>query len=198
MASDGPVSASDALGGLFGATGPAGGSGAVRGSYIWGIDTSTQRLSVAARSADGCEVATRSFERHLDGAARLASIGRDTRGFVRELAGEWRPAVVFVEEIAVFSRRVNPILYQAHGAIQAALFEGLVDVGVSPDVRMIAVSSWKARALGQGNGHAPKDRIFKWAQADGYGGRLEDEADAWGIARAGWSIASPGQQALVV
>jgi hypothetical protein len=52
-------------------------------------------------------------------------------------------------------------------------------------VTLLAPTTWKAKAIGQGHGFAKKPEIMAWAHSIGYEGNLEDEADALGVATAG-------------
>ncbi len=160
--------------------------------YIWGIDTSSKLLAVAVALEDrvvadrGC-----TFDKDLAHGERLDRIYSQTLRMAGELADEFPPAKVFVEELVVFPGRTSPILYQAKGVIEAALF-----AATRVDVVPVANATWKRRAVGYGA--AKKHEVFAWARRHGYEGVSQDAADAWGTAIAGWRIEhEPVQEELV-
>lgn len=150
----------------------------------WGIDPSTLRASVGiVRPVDGAverRVVTHSF---AQGPARLSLINSDIRDLVAMLAASYPPGFVLVEQ--PFAKQVEPQLYYAIGALLVGLYDGLHRaLDVVPKIEVVGPSTWKARALGQGHGHAKKPEVMEWAQANGYEGALQDEADAFAIAEA--------------
>jgi len=171
--------------GLFRRTGPENGSQ----RFFWGIDPGTVRVSVGVVNEDGELVAarTQSFTAHKPRSfERLATIHDETGQLLRALAVEFPPAFVLVEEPT--GKVPNPQLVYAAGCIMACV--PMVGAGA-----LVPVSSWKLAATGHGyrpglprsapageRRKAEKARLLRWAQQHGYGGSLEDEADAVGIA----------------
>lgn len=162
--------------------------------FVWGVDVSSVRLSIAVESdKHGDEewaedvptdttraVFTHSFTRATRKAVgeRLAIVYSETLVFARMTAQRFEPEQVSVESPAMSQNRGSePILTYATGAVVAALSMALPGV----PVWMVPVSRWKLRAVG--HGHASKDRCLEWAK-DEFGARIEDEADAAGVCRA--------------
>lgn len=140
--------------------------------FVWGVDASTLRVSIAVDAGPPIAL-TKSFTKTRTPTARLAVIWHETREVALQLALSHPPARVVVEQPS--GKFANPPLMYATGVIQAALVDAL-DVPLS----LIAVSKWKAASVGHGG--AKKPQILAWAQRRGYTGRLEDEADALGVA----------------
>lgn len=197
----GPSEGERALRSLFAKTD---GSGPENGSFYFGVDPGTVRVSVGVVGPDGFVAArTHSFTRHkprsLD---RLAAIRGETDVFLRELAAEYPPAFVLVEEPG--GQHVEPQLSYAVGCILSCV------PGVGPG-SLIPVSSWKLEATGHGyrpgtprsaskaeRRKAEKARLLRWAQQHGYEGDLEDEGDAVGIAFACRSLHAPAPVQLAL
>lgn len=150
--------------------------------FVWGIDPSTLRVACAVvrRGLEGWD--TLSLPKG-DLVPRLAGSHSVLARWFVELAERWPPAVVWIEEPFGHGRaKVHPNSERTFGVVLAALSFG---VGRGTPVEFVSPSSWKAGAMGKGNGFATKDRVMSWARAGGYSGALEDEADAVGIATHG-------------
>lgn len=142
---------------------------------------------------------TTKFKAGLDVGARLADIHDRTVEAGRAFAVDHPPTWVWVEQLALFSRRPSPILYYATGTIIGALYEALRDCYDHPvTVSEIPPSSWKAEACGDGRIDKAGGKVLAWAQRNGYEGEVPDEADALGIAVAGHGRVFPTQQSLAV
>jgi hypothetical protein len=177
--SSGPLAPLAAEPGLFDPTVP---PERQEGSCVWGVDCSSKRVAVAV---DGAPPRTwvKSFTYYEETGLRLGAIYAETVGLAREVARETGlPDLVVVEQPT--GKTPAPVLMYATGVEIAAL----ATLGVS--VRLIAVMTWKQRAVG--HGHAKKPQIMEWARRRGYTGRLEDEADALGIAVGGRSLFGVG------
>lgn len=163
---------------------------------VWGLDPSTVRLSVGIVDAHGPEDLlllwhTVSYSTAGGMDRRLAAALGELLRELTELRNRYgKPMAVFLEE--PFGGSDNPgkggkiIKPHPHSfyfvaVVLCALGHLFSDVPVT----MIAPTTWKAKAMGQGHGHAKKPEIMEWAHAVGYTGALEDEADAIGIATAG-------------
>ena len=160
----------------------------------WGIDPSTQRVSVAySASIDGevrRDVRTVPFAPG-EGPARLSAIYDATRAFVVQCVsldyGAFPlPGVVLIEQPS--GKMDNPNLSYAVGVIQAAVYDGLHDLlARAPHIETVTSSHWKKVACGRGDLYKPKSRsgyyeVLVWARRHGYAGSSWDEADAMGIA----------------
>ena len=143
-----------------------------------GVDPATTRIAVADETGRCAYV---DVPRGEDGARRMAKIHSATQKIVHEFIGDDCPEVCFVESPA---GHVHPSLWQAFGVIGAAVWVTLSTVELFPvSVLAIGPTEWKRVLLD--NGAASKAQIMEWARAEGYEGRVQDEADALGIARAG-------------
>lgn len=161
--------------GLFDPTMPPEGSAAQSGSYVWGCDPSTLRVSIGVTWEGGVHAATKSFSRCKEG-MRWRTFYAETLELAAGLVLDYPPASVWIERPG--GAHIHPSSWQALGCVQAALCEATgLEVGVIP------VSSWKSLACGHGG--ATKGQVMEWARRRGYGGRIEDESDALGIAVAG-------------
>lgn len=160
--------------------------------FVWGVDVSSLRVSIAVESDRyGQEewatdlptdttraVFTKSFTKatRKDLGARVREIYWDTRELVEELVQRYSPEQISVESPAMSPfKGSEPVLQYACGVIVAALALPGVPVWMMP------VKRWKLRALGHGN--ASKAEALKWASAE-FGAKIEDEADAAGVCRA--------------
>lgn len=149
---------------------------------VWGVDPSTRRVSIAW-AGDQQGVATRSFDPDLTDGARLWHVYASTHELCRTLP---RPTLVLVEQ--PFGAHVAPVSYLVMGAIMLACYRV-----TGADVQPVPPPRWKQLALGHGNPRIDGDYklpIMRWAQAHGYTGGLQDEADAWAIAHAALKSAS--------
>jgi hypothetical protein len=100
------------------------------------------------------------------------------------------PSLVLVEQ--PFGRRVDPVSQHAVGAVLAASLAKYL--GWSDCILLVPVPTWKKQAWGDApdelkaglwkRSEESKEALMRLARWDGYTGRLQDEADAWGIARA--------------
>jgi hypothetical protein len=159
---------------------------------VWGVDPSTLRVATGllSPSTAGPRVdwAVCSLPKSPDPARwfynAYATLARHYLDLVAEHGA---PLLVFVEEpfggggSKGQKRTVHPSSNRMLGVVFAALGRA---IGLEGEVGMVGPSSWKLAALGKGHGHAQKDEIMAWAQAAGYTGSLQDEADAIGIATA--------------
>jgi hypothetical protein len=161
--------------GLFDPTAPLDREG---GFSVWGVDCSSVRVSIALDGSPP-QCWTRSFTRLADPGARADAFYRETGELARAVALEaGLPDLIVVEQPT--GKHPKPVLMYATGCSVAAL--GALGVRLE----FIAVSQWKARAVG--HGFAKKPQVLEWARRRGYGGSLEDEADALGIAVGGASL----------
>jgi Holliday junction resolvasome RuvABC endonuclease subunit len=149
----------------------------------WGVDPSTQRVSIAYVSSDGSRgVATRPFASG-QGPARLAEIHAETVLFAASLIldGWPHPGLIYIEQPS--GKMDNPNLVYAVGVIQAAIAHQRSEA----KIETVTSSHWKKVTCGAGNIFKPKKRgdtygVLQWAQANGYRGSSWDEADALAIA----------------
>jgi hypothetical protein len=163
---------------------------------LWGIDPQTTRVSVAIRLGDGATAFTcpllerKGFQKdpareawwHADTTTRLLKFFRT----LKEHHGV--PAAVRLEEPFGGSNapgkggkiiKPRPSSHRAFGVTLAGL--GLA-LGPDVPVDFVGPTTWKARALGQGYGHAEKETVQRWARETfGWRGSVEDEADALGV-----------------
>lgn len=162
---------------------------------VWGIDPSTQRISVACVRHGFEWVYTLSLpqpgQKHRRWAAAyepladwLSDLAVDRAVPLRDRwASPW-PSHVFVEEpFMPTDRRQKPTSYYVLGVLWAALGAALPG-----HVRFeeINAPAWKKHAMGRGMGGANRDAYFDWARdVAGYEGTIEDEAAAIGIATGG-------------
>lgn len=147
-------------------------------SACWGVDPSTQRVSIAWANVDGWRgVETRSFNPALRDGQRLDHIYAETYRLGSELV-ELRPSPELVLVEQPFGNNVPPVSYLAMGVIMLAAVRA-----TGATVRSVPPPTWKRAALGKGN--ATKDEVLAWARSmAGYTGELYDESDALGIAEA--------------
>lgn len=167
----------------------------------WGLDPSSLRVSLAVVSPGGLvDVETRSLPKSSMGLSRWYAESYATLvPWLTARAAERTPGLVLLEEPFSHGKsHVHPTSNRMLGVLLAALGRALAPQRVEL-VELIGPQSWKARALGKGHGHAKKDEILSWARAAaGYGGELQDEADAIGIATAAalqWDARVRGQAA---
>jgi Holliday junction resolvasome RuvABC endonuclease subunit len=156
-------------------------------AYVWAVDPALSRLAIAfaALGSERIEVETLVTANDATEGERLGLLDRQVRIAARQLAGDYPPAVVWVEQPS--GRFRNLQLSYAVGVLQAALSETL-----SCPVWTIPSSAWKVRTVGVGN--ATKQQVMAWAERhatiDG-----QDEADAVAIAWAGRAMLASGQWA---
>jgi hypothetical protein len=165
---------------------------------VWGMDPSTKRLSVAAvlpwdPAGEGNRLAIETFSYSQAGAMqhRLAAALRTLLHGITDLrrrTGD--PVAIYLEEPFGGSDKPGPggKIIKPHpnsfyflGVVLNALGHCFAEVPVT----LLAPTTWKAKAIGQGHGFAKKPEIMAWAHSVGYEGNLEDEADALGVATAG-------------
>lgn len=136
------------------------------------------------RKGTKAEIAARVAERRALSAPRLSSARlwmRDLFEGLRERYGA--PVCVSVEQPFAAGRVIEPVQWYACG-VTLEVISFVVGEGVP--VRPVEPMSWKAEALGKGNGHAKKPEVMAWArEMAAYQGSREDEADATGIAACG-------------
>lgn len=163
--------------------------------FVWGVDVSSLRVSIAVES-DKLDprlaferigagdptvraVFTKSFWRPSgkDMGQRLELIEAGTRELARVLRARYLPEQVSVESPAMNPKGGSePVLEYATGVVVMTLRRELC-----VPVWMVPVARWKARALGKG--HASKAETLEWAREE-FGAKIEDEADAAGACRA--------------
>jgi hypothetical protein len=162
-------------------------------TVVWGVDPSTVRVSIAwTDGADRRGVLTKSFDTGWRSEGlRMSLIWQGTWHLAREIEDAMMetPGVVLIEQ--PFGKRVDPVSQQAVGAVLASLGRHF---GWSDRVSLVPVPTWKKQAWGTApdelkaglwkRSEESKAALMRLARWDGYGGRLQDEADAWGIARA--------------
>jgi hypothetical protein len=172
---------------------------------VWGIDPSTQRISLGIVSPGGVEARTLSLAQGGDHpGVRLARAESALCVWFAQLARlDWPspdgraprliPVALAVEEPFGEGHGAPPVQLQMMcGVVLAAVWRQFgtrtrvlmkgrgANIGVPP-------GTWKAQAMGAGHGRARKPEITAWAQrACGWPGvsatRPQDEADALGIA----------------
>jgi hypothetical protein len=176
---------------------------------VWGFDPSVERISLGIVSPAGVEAHTLSLQQGGDYAGvRLAraesalcqwfaTLARLDWPTADGLAPRQIPVAVAIEEPYGGAQTQTPVQsLMMCGAIQMAVWRtfgsrtrvllqekkkgGWSHIGVGP-------TSWKAKAMGAGNGFAKKPAITAWAMAvtdwPGPGPeRPQDEADAIGVA----------------
>lgn len=160
------------------------------GTFGWGVDPSTLRVSIAWAEATGTAagevvdrgVLTRSFPKEDNLGRRYALIYSETIAATKDAAGRCWPGLVWVEQPS--GRNPNPRLSYAVGAIIAGLFAGLWSCAAGralPEVETIESARWKKRAIGPGWANLKKDDgdLIAVARTLGYAGASFDEADAW-------------------
>lgn len=156
------------------------------GFRVWGIDPSSKRIALAVVEGDGSFAVSSRPLPSGEGwrEMRFADSYAEQVDLFKAAFADGRPSIIFIEEPFVpRDRRQVPTHLLMYGVTLAALGE-VIAASQTPLVELTA-SQWKARALGQGNGHAPKEAVLRWAQQIGYEGRVQDEADAIGIAIGG-------------
>lgn len=165
--------------------------------FHWGVDPGVSRTSIAW--TDGEERGVVSIVPRGIGPARLYDLYAAVKAQARDLATGSvdgsilgagvppvlyaPPAVVVVEQVSVYMKRVNPVVYEASGVVLAALYGALRTLWAHP-VAVVEFTSaeWKKAAVGAG--HAKKEDVMVCARELGYDGAVQDEADAWTIAEA--------------
>jgi hypothetical protein len=177
--------------------------------FVWGVDASTKRLAIGFSDGERLEVRSVDFDHKLMDGARLANIATVTKTWAAAWANAYPPHYVYVEQPS--GKRVNHPLEFAIGAVMGGLYEALRYVHPHPvTVTTIPSATWKLRAMG--NGWSPKPKTLRWARQQGYEGWCEcletgqqncdrktvehDEADAMGIALAGWRLLEPQPEQL--
>ena len=165
----------------------------------WGLDPSTLRLAAGIclppdHTFNGLPFAwrTQSYSKFGHEQSQLAGALGDLLRFFTKLRDDYgMPAAIYLEQPFAGSDKPNPKTGKVHRPpvvsyyYVALVLCALGHLFAEPEVQMIGATSWKARALGTGHGFADKDEIMRWAQSIGYTGKLQDEADAIGIATAG-------------
>jgi hypothetical protein len=163
-------------------------------TVVWGVDPSTVRVSIAwTDGADRRGVWTRSFDTGWRSPGlRMGHVLFGTSGLAAAVENESgaAPGLVLVEQ--PFGRpRPDPVSFMTVGAVLASLAKYL---GWSDCIHLVPVPTWKKQAWGDApdelkaglwkRSEESKEALMRLARWDGYTGRLQDEADAWGIARA--------------
>lgn len=137
--------------------------------------------------ATKAEKEARSHERrrlYADRVFRARPLLRALFGEVAETTGP--PAVVYVEQPFAQQRIMEPIQWFVLGVTLEVIATVLSEYGTSAEIVPIEPASWKAEAMGKGNGHAKKPEIMAWArEMAAYTGSIQDEADAAGVAACG-------------
>jgi Holliday junction resolvasome RuvABC endonuclease subunit len=146
--------------------------------YVWGIDPAISRVAFACADLESETVEVETLLTATDAreGERLGLLDRQVRIFARQLAGRYRPAVIWIEQPSGRFRALQ--LTYAVGVLQAALFETL-----ACPVWTIPSSTWKQRTIGRGN--ATKEQVRTYIDRLGVNVRDQDEADAAAIALAG-------------
>jgi Holliday junction resolvasome RuvABC endonuclease subunit len=127
------------------------------------------------------------------GAARLGWIADSWEALLREI---WTPKVnaVFIERAR--GKFVPVELVESIGVIQAVTWNTLLSLSEHPtSVFIVSTAEWKAGSVGRG--HASKPEVLAWAKSHGYEGKIQDEADALGIACAGSRMLAAEQPSLL-
>jgi hypothetical protein len=162
-------------------------------TVVWGVDPSTVRVSIAwTDGADRRGVLTKSFDTGWRAEGRRMAYVQFGASLVAgevERQGGAGPQLVLVEQ--PFGKHVDPVSLMTVGVILGTLAKFL---GWSDCVRTVPVPTWKKQAWGDApdelkaglwrKSDESKAALMRLARWDGYIGRLQDEADAWGIARA--------------
>lgn len=154
--------------------------------YVWGIDPSLSRVAIAFASLSNNTIDVRSLCTRSDTSEgeRLGLLDRQVRIFTAQCAGNYPPAVVWIEQPS--GRFRNLALTYCVGVIQAAVFETL-----RCPVWTIPSSAWKVRTVGVGN--ATKPQVRAWVHQVGVNVATQDEADAVAIASAGRAMTQAGR-----
>jgi Holliday junction resolvasome RuvABC endonuclease subunit len=157
-------------------------------TFTWGLDPAISRSAFAFAPVDGGPIVVETLVTATDATEgeRLGLLDRQVRIYATQLAGDYPPHVVWVEQPSGQHRNLQ--LAYAVGVAQAALFETL---GVP--VWTIPSSTWKARTVGKGN--ASKADVAAWVLAQGADFSGQDEADAYAIAWAGRAMLTSGRWA---
>ncbi len=155
-------------------------------AFVWGIDPAISRVAFAFAPLDGHQITAETLQTDCEAreGQRLGWLDRQVRIRARQLAGEFPPEVVWVEQPS--GRHRNLPLTYAVGVIQAALFESL-----AVPVWTISSSAWKRATVGAGN--ATKPQVAAWVTARGVDFDGQDEADAIAIAAAGRAMLLAGE-----
>lgn len=157
---------------------------------VWGIDPSSKRVALAIiepgnRMAGGAKlhVSTVTLSQIPWRASRFSEgFKRQVEHFKSWTDAGFAPDAIYLEQPYVPRGRGGDFTHLfMYGVTLAALGEVVGNV----DVTEIPPQTWKSKALGAGRGRAEKPEIMRWAQARGYAGRSQDEADAIGVACAG-------------
>lgn len=155
-------------------------------STVWGVDVAVSHLSIGFYPVDGStSPQVRSLTTGTDTreGERLGLLDRQLRIWARQLAAEFPPYVVNVEQPS--GRFRAPALVYACGVVQAALFETL-----SVPVWTVPSGRWKRATVGPGN--ATKEQVRAYVDAQGWPVDSQDEADALCIAVAGARMLEQG------
>lgn len=157
--------------------------------FTWGVDVSTKQIALAIVRADGFTTHTLDVRGKPNSTERLSNAYAGIRDWVREVAQDWPPMVVFVER-PTGSMAANPNLVDMVGVTQLAIHDGLAGLSDFPVlITTIAVAKWKKHGVGHGN--ASKDQVRDWAMARGISPDASgDECDALGIAIGGAVLTS--------
>lgn len=147
-------------------------------NHVWGCDVGTRHVAIAIPEG-------RTWTVHIgaeEGARRLSVAYKAIKQFAFYLAKDHPPLCIFVERPT--GKHPNPSLSDMAGVVQAALYDGLVDLYSYPvTVYTIPVGTWKKQACG--SGRATKEEVMTWARGQGFEPQSQDEADAVAIATAG-------------
>jgi Holliday junction resolvasome RuvABC endonuclease subunit len=150
----------------------------VSSSFVWGVDVAVSHLEFAFADLDSDEIAVESLITRTEAreGERLGSIDRQVRTYAKQLAGRYRPHVVWVEQPA--GKFIEPQLFYVVGVLQAALWDTL-----QCPVWTIPPGAWKKLSAGFGN--ASKAQVSAWCERQRYSFDGQDQADALAIAFAG-------------
>lgn len=158
--------------------------------WIWGVDPKTTRIALCCVRGEERVVTSRDYTvKTRNTGKRLYGVHTETKNLGMAWAASNRPEAIYVESPVQYGRTGEAMNFFATGVIISAL-------AFYAPVYTIAPSSWKKVAIGQGD--ATKARIVHWARELGLNPSNQDEADAVGIAVAGWRIVhAPKQEEMV-
>lgn len=143
----------------------------------WGIDPSVNYPVLAEWPSGRVQM----LRTNGSGAERLADLGDQWAGLISEWASHL-PTAVFIERVR--GKYPKDALVMAVGVIEAVTWTMLDEISEHPtSIFELSPGEWKSHAVG--NGGAKKPAVMAWAREHGYQGKVQDEADALGIACAG-------------
>jgi hypothetical protein len=162
-------------------------------SFVWGVDLSTKSISMGWVTIDGVRRGVKSYDlaKKATGARRLYESRPLIIAATHDLAAIAPPIAVGVEQ--PFGRFKKPTLQHMAAVIQLSIYEALLELYGKPAlIYDINGTDWKGMVKDDGfarvanfgkpdpkKGEDPADYpALLWAQANGYEGVDDNEADA--------------------